>query len=488
MNEIMDSLRSNLGDTLPGIMGALAILVVGWLVAVILRAVVRKSLRLIHLNDRVQSSSGSTVNLESGVAKGVYYVLLLLVLVAFFEALDLRLVSEPLRALTTDVFAFVPKLVAAGILLLVAWLLATVARKGVTLALGATKLDDRLSTAAGMRPVSQSLGNVLYWLIILLFLPAVLGALQLQGLLSPVQNMVEEILAMLPNVLGAVLIGVVGWFVAKILRDLVTNLLSAGGADGLGEKAGLQGTMSLSRLLGLVVYVFVLVPALIAALQALQIEAIAAPATSMLETLMVAIPNIFAAGLILAIAYFVGRLVAELVGNLLGGMGFDRIPETLGFGSAFPAAMSPSHLVARLTLFAIMLFASVEAANRLGFTQVSELVSTFLQFGGEVLLGLVIITLGIWISNVAHAAISRLHAGQPFLASLARFGIIGMVLAMGLRGMGLADDIVNLAFGLTLGSVAVAVALSFGLGGREAAGRQMEHWLARLRGDSAPRS
>jgi hypothetical protein len=52
---------------------------------------------------------------------------------------------------------------------------------------------------------------------------------------------------------------------------------------------------------------------------------------------------------------------------------------------------------------------------------------------------------------------------------------------MGLRAMGIADDIVNLAFGLTLGAIAVAVALSFGLGGREAAGRQMEHWLASWR-------
>jgi hypothetical protein len=52
---------------------------------------------------------------------------------------------------------------------------------------------------------------------------------------------------------------------------------------------------------------------------------------------------------------------------------------------------------------------------------------------------------------------------------------------MGLRAMGIADDIVNLAFGLTLGAVAIAVALSFGLGGREAAGKQMEHWLSKFR-------
>ena len=67
------------------------------------------------------------------------------------------------------------------------------------------------------------------------------------------------------------------------------------------------------------------------------------------------------------------------------------------------------------------------------------------------------------------------------LARVARIAILGLVIAMGLRAMGIADDIVNLAFGLTLGAIAVAVALSFGLGGREAAGKQMEHWLSKLR-------
>ncbi|MCX7086939.1 MAG: hypothetical protein NTV00_02675 [Methylococcales bacterium] len=71
--------------------------------------------------------------------------------------------------------------------------------------------------------------------------------------------------------------------------------------------------------------------------------------------------------------------------------------------------------------------------------------------------------------------------GSAASANLVRFAIIGLVTAMGLRAMGLADDIVNLAFGLTLGAISVAVAISFGLGGREAAGKQMEYWLSNLR-------
>ena len=108
----------------------------------------------------------------------------------------------------------------------------------------------------------------------------------------------------------------------------------------------------------------------------------------------------------------------------------------------------------------------------------------FIQFGGQVLLGSAIIAIGFWLSNLAYETIIRIHgANSGGVANIARFAILGLVIAMGLRAMGLADDIVNLAFGLTLGAIAVAVALSFGLGGREAAAKQMEHWLSQVRGE-----
>ena len=136
-------------------------------------------------------------------------------------------------------------------------------------------------------------------------------------------------------------------------------------------------------------------------------------------------------------------------------------------------------------MFFAMLFAATEAANRLGFSQVSELSATFIKFGADLLLGGFILTVGFWLANLTHDAIQRAsgEAKSP-IAKIARFAILGLVLAMGLRAMGIASDIVNLAFGLTLGAVAVAGALSFGLGGREAAGRQMEYWLSGWRNPS----
>lgn len=117
----------------------------------------------------------------------------------------------------------------------------------------------------------------------------------------------------------------------------------------------------------------------------------------------------------------------------------------------------------------------------LGFHQIGNVVTMFIEFGGQVLLGAVIFAVGFWIANLAKSAMLASGSNNVGAANLVRFTIIGLVTAMGLRAMGLADDIVNLAFGLTLGAVAVAFALSFGLGGREAAGKQMEYWLGNLR-------
>ena len=481
IQSIMQSLQETLSGSLPGFLAAVGVLVVGWLVAVVLRAGTRRLLDAVNLNERIASSTDSEVNAESWGATGVFWIVMFLVLIAFFNVLDLQIVSEPLRALVTKVFEFAPSLFAGGILALVAWVLASFVRSLVTGALSKTSIDEKISTAAEMKPVSDSIGDVLYWLIMLMFLPAILSTLKMEGLLVPVQGMVDKILAMLPNILAAAVIGLVGWFVARILRDLVQNILQVVGFDKLGEKAGLSGNVSLSQLSGLLVFIFVFVPALVAALNTLQIEAISAPATEMLGAFMAAIPDVFAAVIILTIAFVLARFVSGLVSQMLDGLGANALPEKLGFAVARDGFYLSS-FVGKVVSFFIMLFAGVEAANQLGFTQVSQIVTTLIEFAGQVLLGGVILSAGFWIAGLAHAAVIKVSGeSAAALAGLLRAAILGLVLAMGLRAMGIADDIVNLAFGLVLGAIAVAFALSFGLGGREAAGKQMEHWLARMR-------
>jgi hypothetical protein len=210
----------------------------------------------------------------------------------------------------------------------------------------------------------------------------------------------------------------------------------------------------------------------------------------MLNTMLTAIPAVFAAALVLAIAYFVGRIVAGLITNVLSGIGFDSILAKLGLG-AKPAEgeRSPSDVVGYLVLVAIMLFAVVEALRLIGFDLLAGLIGEFLIFAGQVILGLVIFAVGLYLARLAADAVVATKIDQAALLALAaRIAIIILASAMGLRQMGLANEIITVAFALLFGTIAVAAAVAFGIGGREVAARLIGEWLAKAESNKLPKS
>ncbi len=519
------SLQNSLGSYLPHLLGGLALLLVGWLVALALSAGTRRGLAALGTNRRLNSATpeASDVDYEKIAARLVFWFVLLLAVLGMFSVFNVEGVSGPLATLAATIMAYLPRILLAAGLALLAWIVASVVRGLVNRGLSMTRLDERLSEDADMPPVSASMGNVAYWLVLLLFLPAIVGVLQIEGLMGPLNTMTGDMMSMLPNLFVAIVIGVVGWVIAKVVRGLVSNLLASTGIDRFSARNEDTRDLQLSRLGGTLAFILVFVPALIAALDALRITAISAPLTHMLDIMVSSIPGILAAAAILLLAWFIGRFVAGLVANLLSNLGLDRLPERLGLGHAFTAPAVPVHrddatiartvtelppaatepvavaadpaapaltdarpagslsgFVGKVALFFIMLFATVEAADLVGFTGVRDLLATFIAFGADILLGLVIFVVGYWLANLAAEAIQRANPGNAVgLSRIARVAILGLVIAMGLRAMGIADDIVNLAFALVLGAVAVAVALAFGLGGRDAAGRVAERWSQR---------
>ena len=322
--------------------------------------------------------------------------------------------------------------------------------------------------------------GVVFFIAILIstkFLPIVLSILGLTGLLIPVQNMLNEAIAYLPNLFIAGVIIFVGYILAKIVRGIVEGLSHSLGLQTQAEKVGLFKNSKVSKFLGSFVFAIIIITALIVAFEALGIQAVSQPATTMLNEIMYAIPQIIAAGLILIVAYIVSRFVGRLVAELISGAGVDEIPMKLDL-QRFLGQTRVSDMIGYLIVFFTMLFAVSEAANRLGLEQVSVLIAMFIQFGASILLGAVILVIGFWLANVVANVVQRgEYNSSRWLANLVRILIMGLVIAMGLKAMGIADSIVNLAFGLTLGSVAVAFALAFGLGGRQPAERLLTDLL-----------
>ena len=407
------------------------------------------------------------------------------VLVAFFQALGLTLITEPLNRFLIQIFDYLPRLIGPAILLLIAWVVASSLRFLVRRLLSAARVDERLGEQVGADEesavsLSDSLAEAVYWLVLLLFLPAVLGGLGLDGLLQPVQNLVDSLVGFLPNLIAAAVILGVGWLVAKIVQRILSSLLAAIGIDRFSERVGLAGALGrpLSEIVGLIVYVLILIPVLISALDTLQLVSITQPASQMLRTILDAIPALFGALLVLGIAYLISRVVAGLITNLLTGIGFNSLLGRLGLASeSDESRRTPAEIVGYLIQVMILLFAAIEAANMLGFSFLAELYAQFLVFGSKIVLGLIILAVGLFLANLAATALrSSGSASSSLLATLARISILVLAAAIALREMGLANEIINLAFGLLLGAVAVAAAIAFGLGGRDAAARQLEEW------------
>lgn len=481
---------------LPSLLSAILVLVAGWLLALLAAAITRWALGRTRLDNRLVAwTTGEEkpggVEVERWFSKGVYYLVMLFVLVAFFEVLGLTLVTEPLNRLLTQVVGFLPRLLGAGLLVLAAWVVATTVRSLVSRLFSMTRMDDRLAEQSGIqadqiRPLSSNLAEFLYWLVFVLFLPAILGALALEGLLDPMQRMIAEMFSFIPNLFAAVLILVVGWFVARIVRRLVSNLLAVTGLDKFGERAGIPaeaGARRFSDLAGLVVYILILLPVVISALAALELDAITRPASDMLAKILGALPGIFAAVVVLTLAYLVGRLLSKLIATLLEAAGFNSILIHTGLSKETAKGdRTPARIVGKLTLVALMLLAAAEASRLIGFATLGDLVAELLVFIGHILLGLTVFGIGLYLAGLAHRTVLVGRSPQAaLLATVARVSIVVLGAALGLRAMGFANEIVNIAFGLLLGAVAVAVALAFGLGSRDIAAEAVRGWTQSIR-------
>lgn len=507
MSYLENTLR-DIGPLLLQVLGALGILLVGFVLAKIFSSAIGKLMDRTTIDDRIATAFAGEgerpIRITPILQRIVFWLVMLLALVAAFQVLDLSFVTSPFNSFLGEVADYIPNLIAAGVLIVVAYLVAGLLRFGTRAALQRTGMDERLSaelhdqelasrrqpplpdgpeTEAPMK-VSEALSTAVYYIVWLLFLPAILGALQLTGLLEPVESMVNEALHFLPNLLAAVLIGVVGVFVARFIRRIVVSLSAAAGVDRLGDRVGVSkvlGDQRLSQTLGTVAYVLVLIPVIIAALNALDIQAVTEPASEMLHVMLAAVPKLFAAAVVLIIAWILGQLVAGLVASLLASVGFNTMLAKMGLTTTATGGVdqrAPSDIVGTLVLVFVMLFASIEAASLLGFEDLANIITGIMWLAGQILLGLVIFALGLWLADFSRRQIRESDLSNATLVSrLTWWGVVILSAFMALDQMGLAADIINLAFGLTLGAAAVAAAIAFGWGGRELAKRKLEKWV-----------
>ena len=367
--------------------------------------------------------------------------------------------------------------ISAIIILIIGWFIAGIIRSIVKKLTHKAGIDRALRSDKVV--FSALLGKLAYFLIMIFVFMLALEKLGLSGVLDPLKNMLNEFLGFLPNIFGAGLVAYIGYMLANIVSELVG--MSGDTIQRFAPKLNISQNIDIVSILKKIVFIFIFIPMLISALNILNMDAISAPATAMLTDFFNAIPKIIMALVIIVFFVIGGKFLSGFVRELLESFKINEVLQSAQLG-VISNRTNVSKITGNLVYFFIVIFGVMTAVEKLEFTQLTNILNVIIAYSSKVLLGLVILAIGNWVAHIASSNFSK-GTGNKFVASVIKVAIIAVFLAMGLKTMGLADDIVNLAFGITLGTVAVTIALSFGLGGREAAGKQMKRIISKFNND-----
>ena len=360
------------------------------------------------------------------------------------------------------------------------------------------KLVDKMpilkrDPGVGGDSIGKELGRLAYWLVWLVGLIAALQPLGLSQVMTPLTLMTNEVFSFIPRLIGAGLTFFAGLILARIVRHVIEAALGAINLERLLSRAGMtvqeaplevdahgtakEGTAparnSIAKAVGMTASAVIIIFASIAALNILQISAISGPAIAMLTTIGQAIPNILAALAILFFTFLIGRYLKLFLETVLPSFGFDRAVHAL---NVMPASTSPSRVVGGIAMTAVLIIGIMEAASKIGGDSTAALLFQITELGGKVIFGTVIIVVGLFLARILAGLVGSSTGEAGYAQTIVKYAIVALFTAIGLTFMGLADQIVMMAFGLILGSAAVATAIAFGLGGRDFAARTLERW------------
>ena len=194
------------------------------------------------------------------------------------------------------------------------------------------------------------------------------------------------------------------------------------------------------------------------------------------------LPSLFGAVLILLAGYFFARLVERWTDALLGRLNFNKMAEAGGLSEAMGRTgtrLDPIHAVGKLLFWLVMLVVILLASSALGLESINTMFGTMLSYIPTLIAAIVIVILGMIVGEFVRAIVLASAGGVegvPVLAKVAKAAVVTIAVFMAVQQLGIAEEIVTAAFTLTLGAIALATGLAFGLGNRHLAGEITRRW------------
>ncbi len=313
----MDFINSLLAKV-PDIIYAILLLIVAFIAAKIVKSLVIKLLNAIKAENYLSKLGVKDTVTNSSVqfvAKLAYFVTFLLFLPGVLDKLGMTSVASPILMMVGSFLGFIPKLVAAGIIVAVGLFIANIVKDLLVSVLKAVKVDA-IQEKAGIEAsentsFSSIIANAVYGIIVLIVITSALDQLGIAAISAPANAVVSSIFNMIPSVLAAIVIIAAGVFIAKLVAKLLESLLAGVGTDSLVEKitGDASSKVSLSKVISAAVKYVLVIIFIVQGINVLNLPVL----TEIGAAIISYMPAVLSVVIIIAIGMFAANAVESLI-------------------------------------------------------------------------------------------------------------------------------------------------------------------------------
>ncbi|MEM1032195.1 MAG: mechanosensitive ion channel [Myxococcota bacterium] len=539
MNDWLQSVGASVAPRVPDIALSIAILVGGWLFAIIARSATFGGLKRTSFDDRIASALGiDTGNhrVERLASKIVYYFVLALVLVAFFERLKVPAVTQPIVVALGGISSALPGILKALLIAFVGYIVASLARRAVVALFERTKVLDRIEKWSGAEEsaeestAAKTIGDVVFYVILVFTAVPVVEALKIGALAEPLQAFLQVLSTYLPKVIGAAILALVGYVLGRAARAAIIAVVDRTGIHRALTRLGIGGALgrqTVGGILGNLAMVFIFLNFAISAVGRLDIEEISGPLGLILQRIYAFLPNLLVAAVLIALGVALARIAARFTRGALAAIGFNSLMVHIGLfkslseDAAQQEEKSKEAMAARgdgeasgddvdpmladasgfrtpadiggVIVGALILLLFVrQGLETMGLASLAQMFDSLLGYVPNVLVAAVVVGVGMWAGGWAQQRLREIvgdteDALLRALPTIVRVAIVAVAAMVALQQLGVGNQLIAIAFTLVLGAVALAFALAFGLGGRDVAGKVLDQQYRKRSTKSATR-
>ena len=358
----------------------------------------------------------------------------------------------------------------AVLLLVLAFIVAAIAKSLIVKLLSRTKLATLKGTGEGAENQGPKtidlIGKLVQLVVFLLFVPGIFEILGMTQVSAPILTLLNTVWCYVPNILFCVIILWIGFYVARLVRELLIPVLNKLEVNRLQKIAGIEGRDEgrLSNTIAYIVYVLILIPVIISALYVLDIKAISDPAIAMLSIIFSYIPSLLAALVIIAIGWVLAKFCGNIITRIIAASGLDaKLAALAGTRDDSPYVLSA--IIGKTVEAVMIIFFVVESFSTLHLGVLTRIGTAVIAYMPSLLTAVIILFIAFFLAAVAGNALKKNGHGSTGL--IVRYVIYAVAAFMVLNQLGIARTLVDSTFILVIAAVAVAFAISFGIGGRD---------------------